>query len=336
MAKRKMENGNKEKEILEEDNRPSFCTIVFSKKSNERLLLPSEFLKHISNELSDKATLKACSGCSRTAKVSNTWKGIYIEDGWQQFLKDNSLGKDEFLRISYEGNMCFSIQIFEMNGCERMNVRRTRTDHQSPPTSSKRPQDSTNVPHFKTHQNSASTTVKRPRGRPRKYPLPTANHHLSKSCEDDSGKSLISCQSNKPNGFIDGKGKEIKTEEDDDHRVHDLSKEDMAIDWKAAESFRSKYPYFTYSVQGRYQVYIPSSFSKEHLPFKKTVEVVLRNQKGESWVVTLVVARGRHSICRGWLHFMNDNKLELGDRCIFELVGRKEMKVHSIRTGPGR
>lgn len=126
-------------------------------------------MKDISNELSDRVTLKVRSGRSWTAKVSKRSNGVYIEDGWQEFLKDNSLGKDEFLRFWYDGNMCFSIQIFGKNGCERINV------------------DSPKVPHIRTHQNSASTAVKRPRGRPRKHPIPTLNHHLSKSCEDGSG-----------------------------------------------------------------------------------------------------------------------------------------------------
>lgn len=77
--------------------------------------------------------------------------------------------------------------------------------------------------------------------------------------------------------------------------------------------------------------YIPTSFSKEHIHFNETVEVVLRNQKGESWAVTLIPNRGRHCLSGGWAHFMDDNKLELGDLCIFELVGRKEMKVHGFR-----
>ena len=100
--------------------------------------IPSKFLKHISNELSNRATLKVRSGCSWNAKVSETSSsGIFIEDGWHQFLKDNSLGNNEFLLFTYEGNMCFNVQIFEVNGCERLNLPLIGTHQLSASTSTK-------------------------------------------------------------------------------------------------------------------------------------------------------------------------------------------------------
>ncbi|KAF3435673.1 hypothetical protein FNV43_RR22764 [Rhamnella rubrinervis] len=211
-------NGKKRKEIMEEDRRNSFqfVRIVFAGRSSDPLRIPSEFLDHISSGLSNRATLKVHSaGCSWNVKVSERSSGgIFIEDGWQQFVKDNSLGNNEILLFKYVGNMCFSIKIFEVDGCKR-----------------------DNVPLISTHQLSASFSGKRPAGRLGKNPSSTLHHHRpSKSCEDGSGKGHPCCESYKPKKIKAGKG--IELEDDRARPVRRPSKDHTARDWKAAaESF---------------------------------------------------------------------------------------------------
>lgn len=83
--------------------------------------IPQEFLKHISKESSDKASLTVQGSVrSWTVKLSETGIGVFLQDGWLKFLRDNSLGDSEFLLFTYDGNMCFSVQIFNKNGCERI------------------------------------------------------------------------------------------------------------------------------------------------------------------------------------------------------------------------
>lgn len=81
---------------------------------------------------------------------------------------------------------------------------------------------------------------------------------------------------------------------------------------------------------------IPYKFSKEHLPYCKT-QVVLRNLQGKCWTVnSLPDSKGRavHTFCGGWMAFVRDNEIKIGDICIFELVNNYEMRVHI--SGPGR
>lgn len=85
--------------------------------------------------------------CSWTVRVREIGRYMYLKEGWQEFLRDNSLGDSEFLVFRYDGNMCFSIDIFEKSGCKR-----------------------TESPGIRRHQRSTfSNNTKRPRGRPRKY-----------------------------------------------------------------------------------------------------------------------------------------------------------------------
>ncbi|KAF3435672.1 hypothetical protein FNV43_RR22763 [Rhamnella rubrinervis] len=311
------------------DKRPSFFKIVFAGASNERLRIPSDFLKHISNEVSDRATLKVGSGCSWNAKVSKKSNGVFIEDGWPEFLKDNFLGNNEFLVLTYAGNMCFGIQIFEVNGLERLNVPLTRK-HQVPfaSTSSKRLQRKPKHSTTTTSQPLASTnTTQKPRARPRKH-QPCTQHlpPSPKSCEEDgSGKNHACFESSKATKSKAEKGKEIEIEpEDEDQPLPSLSKDDQARGQKATESFKSKFPHFTSHVQ-KYHVYVPAFFSKAHLRRQK-YEMVLRNLKGNSWVVKVVPTSQGHVLCGGWRAFAKHNKVKNNVVCIFELVDRLEMK----------
>ncbi|KDO39917.1 hypothetical protein CISIN_1g045031mg [Citrus sinensis] len=100
------------------DAAPCFYHIILDGKVPQ---IPQEFLKHISKESSDKATLTVQgSARSWTVTLSETGIGVFLQDGWLKFLRDNSLGDSEFLLFTYDGNMCFSVQIFNKNGCERI------------------------------------------------------------------------------------------------------------------------------------------------------------------------------------------------------------------------
>ncbi|KAF8024274.1 LOW QUALITY PROTEIN: hypothetical protein BT93_F1463 [Corymbia citriodora subsp. variegata] len=109
---------------------------------------------------------------------------------------------------------------------------------------------------------------------------------------------------------------------------------------RVARSFASSFPKFVrimkrFNVSGSYTLKIPHQFSMDHLPICKT-EIVLRNLEGESWTVNSVPdSKGRmlHTFCGGWLSFVRGNGIKIGDICIFELVGKLEMRVHISEDG---
>ncbi|KAJ8427234.1 hypothetical protein Cgig2_016926 [Carnegiea gigantea] len=81
---------------------------------------------------------------------------------------------------------------------------------------------------------------------------------------------------------------------------------------------------------------IPIDFSKAHLPNCRT-KVTLQNLNGDCWTLNSVPTERLHStmhtFCGGWLAFVRGNGLKLEDICIFELVGRFEMRVRILRLG---
>lgn len=121
-------------------------------------------MKHLMKDTSNRATLKCSSSRFWNIELRPAIGSMYLQDGWQQFLKDNSLGDREFLLFRYDGNMCFNVQIFEKNGCERVGMSVTGK-----------------------HQEFAVAEGKRRRGRPRKIPLGSTP---LKSCGDGPGMQL--------------------------------------------------------------------------------------------------------------------------------------------------
>lgn len=79
---------------------------------------------------------------------------------------------------------------------------------------------------------------------------------------------------------------------------------------------------------------VPFQFATAYLPNCK-VKIVLHNSKGESWTINsipTVRVQTSHTFCGGWLAFVRDNNINVRDVCIFELVGKCEMRVNILRV----
>ncbi|KAM2731993.1 hypothetical protein FF1_034606 [Malus domestica] len=106
-----------------EEKKPTFFQIICKGFNTEKLTVPRKFLTHILKELSERAILKlkGSSDYSWTVNVTKTPKGaVRFNGGWQEFLKDNSLGHGDFLVFTYDGKMQFSIDIFDNTACHRI------------------------------------------------------------------------------------------------------------------------------------------------------------------------------------------------------------------------
>lgn len=71
-----------------------------------------------------------------------------------------------------------------------------------------------------------------------------------------------------------------------------------------------------------------------HLP-KCKIKIILRNVDGESWVINSIPntrVQTSHTFCGGWLSFVRDNTINMGDICIFELVQNCEFHVRILRV----
>ncbi|WMV12980.1 hypothetical protein MTR67_006365 [Solanum verrucosum] len=107
-----------ENSLLKIDKRAIFYKIFCPSITNE-LRIPAHFLRHISEESPDKATLKCLSGGTWNVKLQCDEDGLLIHKGWKKFQKNNQLENGEYLVFRYDGALQFTIRIFSKNGLER-------------------------------------------------------------------------------------------------------------------------------------------------------------------------------------------------------------------------
>ncbi|XP_075516954.1 B3 domain-containing protein Os03g0620400 [Primulina tabacum] len=89
-----------------------------------------------------------------------------------------------------------------------------------------------------------------------------------------------------------------------------------------------------FNISGPYTLNIPYQFATEHLP-KCKLKVLLHNLNGGCWTVNSIPntkVQTSHTFCGGWLSFVRDNDIDIGDICIFELVRKFELHVRILRV----
>lgn len=59
------------------------------------------------------------SGNTWHADLSQQNDGLYIVDGWAAFVRDHFLEKGDSLVFKYDGNLHFTVQIFDQSSCEK-------------------------------------------------------------------------------------------------------------------------------------------------------------------------------------------------------------------------
>ncbi|KAK3005201.1 hypothetical protein RJ639_016443 [Escallonia herrerae] len=78
--------------------------------------MPYGFMKHIPIEELGTATLESSSGRRWSVELRRKKDGLFITNGWQEFIRDNSLVNYELVLFTYDGKKHFSVQIFDPSG----------------------------------------------------------------------------------------------------------------------------------------------------------------------------------------------------------------------------
>ncbi|KAK9689496.1 hypothetical protein RND81_09G062900 [Saponaria officinalis] len=106
---------------------------------------------------------------------------------------------------------------------------------------------------------------------------------------------------------------------------------------KKINSYKFENPSFAVMMQPSYVKYkfslnVPFNFASKYLKTKGSF--TLENTKGDAWQVSCVGKTERtRKIQVGWKKFALDNKLQVGDICVFEMVNHANclFKVEIIR-----
>ncbi|KAF5189724.1 hypothetical protein FRX31_020691 [Thalictrum thalictroides] len=273
-------------------------------------------MKHLEKEESEGAVLEDTSGKNWYVEVFRMADDIILQNGWEKFLKDHSLGNYEFLVFSYAGGMCFKVQIFDKTGCEQPN----NGFQEAAISSGGQKQDE-----FHEQPRKGFEYFSRKQGRPLKKLLIPALRRRGRP-------AIYSCFSHQFQAKACTKNPVV--EEDFPERTNTQlwprmrqSVEEQKP-WKEA-MFNPNAPYFVKCLTksemkpSSYYVRIPKNVNA-YLPKWKT-EVDLMNRIGKTWRVNFVPGTG---FCGGWRTFLRDNHLKRGNICLFEFMGNAKICVH--------
>ncbi|PIA54643.1 hypothetical protein AQUCO_00900893v1 [Aquilegia coerulea] len=280
---------------MRSDMKPEFFKIIHADLfTTEQLRIPPDFLKHISKDESGIAVIDEGPDATYSWHVQfcRTEDGMFLTDGWKDFVRDHSLGKYDFLVFRYEGNMYFTVAIFDQTGCQKdvgFNKR--------------------------MHQKLGSSSGGKHRGRPLKTLIEVPRRRVGRPPKDLPLLSQVRGRS---------PSRRMPTEKE----KADVWKAATAFTSCFPYFIR---PLYASSVYISYVVNIPADFARTYLPTRKTEFVLEDHLSGRFWTLNFNPGT-LNSFSGGWPTFVLDNQLEAGDICIFELTGKWRMRIHIFRA----
>lgn len=353
--------------------RPHFLEVFLPNLSSERLKIPSKFIRHLAGKTSGFVSLTGPSGSSWHVGLIEHNGHLYLDDGWPAFVKDHSIECGDSLVFGYDGNLDFTVQIFDQTSCEKEETFYAKCSQElsdlSRNLANKRERDG----------EAAFSSVfgeKRMRGSwiPGHLNFKAGNKEDNLTSSDEGQElkgSVTNGYGNRTGNVVEASERSFilalpvvtddqvmaivmnsqrnrsasnlkkacsKKKKTDAEKKTSISK---FIEEKAAHYFTSSFPYFVRvmkfsNVNDRSTMKVPVRFSMAHFPNCR-IKVTLRNLNGDYWMLNAVPTTKRqstmHTFSGGWLAFVRGNKIKKDDVCIFELVDKFEMRVHILRLG---
>ncbi|XP_021725620.1 B3 domain-containing protein LOC_Os12g40080-like [Chenopodium quinoa] len=109
-----------------------------------------------------------------------------------------------------------------------------------------------------------------------------------------------------------------------------------------AYAHQCKHPVFVIKMQPSFVEYnfsvgVPKTFRKRYFTYLDKKQYFshrfnLRTDSGKTWPVTMFASNTHAKLKTGWKSFALDNKLNVDDTCIFELINQQEFKVSILRV----
>ncbi|PRQ50581.1 putative transcription factor B3-Domain family [Rosa chinensis] len=283
---------------------PHFFQIILEDTSRDiKIRIPKKFVMKYGEDVSNSAFLKLPSGSEWEVELTRCNGKVWFERGWPEFSKFCSLDYGDFLVFRYEGNSIFQVCIFDRTATEidypitMPDMEKTdHEDEEDDNISIEISEDS--PPHPKTRE---------------KSPLPCPPS-FKKMRTSWSGKAADTMFGNDGGGSSSARRYQKGTVEAIGE-MHSLNKSEKAQALWRVDAFISENPHF----KG-----FPVKFFKRNV-IKDADNVTLRVSNGKTWSVKFKYEKSRARLQHGWLAFVKDNCLKVGDVCVFALI--KDIKL---------
>ncbi|GAV89077.1 B3 domain-containing protein, partial [Cephalotus follicularis] len=350
-----------------------FKIILDDTVQDGKLGIPRSFVKKHGKDLPNSVLLKVPSGAEWKVELKRCDGEVWLQNGWKEFAKYYFVGFGHLLVFRYEQNSYFSVVIFDPSCSEiRYSYTTThREDHSNRDKNLKEPEkeetgDDISVEILESP--CPKTRMRSPLSCPRPYKVMRSNstdkinstHKLNTSSElrhkethakGEDVKQFKSelksqCYVQELGGYFVKEGGEGTNTYRRGPRseileiMQPISAVEKAEHFQRAYAYKSDNPLFAVIMQPscvkhRYELYLPSAISKKYFT-KEQGDVFLYNPDGKTWSGNYIVrtsSHGRARLGRIWRVFAEDNHLNVGDVCVFELIKGTEisMKVFIFR-----
>ncbi|GAY42815.1 hypothetical protein CUMW_069770 [Citrus unshiu] len=284
-----------------------FFKVYLPAFSSKQLAIPPAFAKHLNVTVPKHVIIRDYAGRQWRGKMEEVEGVIVIKDCWERFACVHSLELGDFLVFKYNGSSLFDVKIYGINGCLKEGTNTTHHKKETPIA------DMNAIP------------VKKEIGREAEQ----TSIMDDPSCNQDDLEIMLISSGKRGGSSVASRVKtRLRGEKD--------TGEDRAF--KAARFVVPKNPHFVsvFSQYSRYAVNVSVRVVRSH-GIKLEPEMMLRDQNGRKWPVKISFrTNGRIVITGGWSDFWREQKLEAGDKCVFEFVlsrgnMSKEMKVQVVR-----
>ncbi|KAL6637455.1 hypothetical protein ACP70R_025027 [Stipagrostis hirtigluma subsp. patula] len=276
---------------------------------HKRLVIPNKFAPHFRGRVARSIKLESRSGYTFDVQVAKNLGQLVLQSGWKSFVSAHDLKMGDFLVFKYDGVSQMKVLIFDISGSEKV-----------PPYL---------VPKSVAPVGETTDILRSYHNSPMK-PQPRGKKTL-KQRGSSTQRDLVSTK---------------------DSRVHSVPSYILPIRTQLTgvqmkklkdkvRATRSAIPIYACvlrksSISGRTRsLGIPKEYADVYLPFAEQTLILQRN--GKSWEVRCCTQGSKcrsKRLLKGWKGFARDNKLQLGDICLFELLKTKKytMNVLIIRA----
>ncbi|KAG5229390.1 B3 domain-containing transcription factor [Salix suchowensis] len=289
---------------------PHFFKVILEDSLREgKLMLPQKFVTRHGMDLTNLAHLKV-HGEAWEIELTKCDGKVWLQKGWKEFAEHYSVACDHFLVFEYEGNCDFRVLIFDNSA--------TEMDYPLKNNHGERMEESNSVEILDNFSPSRRTG--------KESPLPSGVKCFSQNftyfLEEESirgGRRLSHTGANA--------------------NMRPLTSYEKAKALGRARAFKSENPFFKAAmrpsyVHTSYRLCVPSSFARKYFT-KNHGYVTLSVLDGRTWPVKYCNrTKSRVVFCHGWMAFAKDNKLAVGDFCIFELINITEMSFKVVFFRP--
>ncbi|KAL8547038.1 hypothetical protein ACS0TY_006675 [Phlomoides rotata] len=106
-----------DEKVAYSDELPEFFKIYVADESSETMRLPPDFIEEFGKDIPETCTLENPSGLSWKVEMKRVHDHCFFQNGWPEFVHENSLQDYDFLTFAYARNSTFYVKVYLRNGC---------------------------------------------------------------------------------------------------------------------------------------------------------------------------------------------------------------------------